>query len=328
VAAGLLLQIRGLSVTYSPHDGKHLRALDDACLEVAKGEVLGIVGESGCGKSTLANAILGLLPSNASIDTGAILFDARDLLSLSEPEYRAIRGRSISLVPQQPALSLNPVLTVGTQVAEVLRAHLSSTARQRRDRVCELLDEVGFDHSTEIYDAYPHQLSGGQRQRIVIAQAVACRPALVIADEPTSMLDGLLRSEIVALLSRLRQRYGTTIVFISHDPALCVAFADRIAVMYAGRIVEIGNSNQVLARPLHPYTQALAALARPSNFAVADTKKHFPGIQGEPPDAATVSTGCTFEPRCPERMEVCALRSPNEVVPEATRSVNCFKYGE
>jgi oligopeptide/dipeptide ABC transporter ATP-binding protein len=269
-----------------------------------------------------------LLPTNARIDTGAILLDARDLLSLSEPEYRAIRGRSISLVPQQPALSLNPVLTVGTQVAEVLRAHFSSTARQRRDRVCELLDEVGFDHPTQICDAYPHQLSGGQRQRIVIAQAVACRPALVIADEPTSMLDGLLRSEIVALLSRLRQRYGTAIVFISHDPALFVAFADRIAVMYAGQIVEIGNSKQVLARPLHPYTQALAALARPSNFAGAGTKKHFPAIQGEPPDSATLSTGCRFEPRCPERMGVCALRSPNEVVPEATRSVNCFIYGE
>jgi oligopeptide/dipeptide ABC transporter ATP-binding protein len=316
-----------LSVTYSLANGDDVRALDGIRLEIRRSEVLGILGESGCGKSTLAHAILGLLPSHARIERGEIFWHGRDLLRLPESELRAIRGREISWVTQHPALSLNPVMTVGCQVEEVLRAHLPSIARERRDRVCELLREVGFDQPTTIYDTYPHQLSGGQRQRIVIAQAVACRPALVIADEPTSKLDGPLRSEIVALLSKLRQRYGTAILVISHDPTLCATFADRVALMYAGRIVEVGNSAEVFARPLHPYTRALVGLARSSAVAGASAKGRFPRIEGEPPDATDFPVGCRFEPRCPERMEVCALRCPEDVAPEPTRSVSCFKYG-
>jgi len=245
---------------------------------------------------------------------------------LPESELRTLRGREISCVSQQPALSLNPVMKVGSQVAEVLRAHVPSTARERRDRVCELLQDVGFDQPT--HDAYPHQLSGGQRQRIVIAQAVACRPALLIADEPTSKLDGPLRSEIVALLLKLRQQYGTTILFITHDPILCAKFADRVALMYAGSIVEVGNSADVLERPLHPYTQALVELMRPSAVAGSSAKRRFPRIEGESPNPTALSTGCKFEPRCPERMEVCRVRYPETATPEPTQSVNCFKYVE
>jgi oligopeptide/dipeptide ABC transporter ATP-binding protein len=219
-------------------------------------------------------------------------------------------------------------MAVGNQVGEVLRAHVPSTSRERRDRVCELLREVGFEQPTTIYDAYPHQLSGGQRQRIVIAQAVACRPALLIADEPTSKLDGLLRSEIVVLLSKLRERYGTAIVLITHDPALCATIADRVALMYAGRMVEAGNSAEVFARPLHPYTQALVALVRSSVVLETSTKIQFPRIEGESPDPTALSIGCRFEPRCSERMEVCAHRRPEDVATEPTRFVNCFKYGE
>jgi oligopeptide/dipeptide ABC transporter ATP-binding protein len=191
-----------------------------------------------------------------------------------------------------------------------------------------LLREVGFEQPATIYEAYPHQLSGGQRQRVVIAQSVACRPALLIADEPTSKLDGLLRSEIVGLLSKLRERHGTAIAVITHDPTLCATFADRVALMYAGRIVELGNSAEVFARPLHPYTRALVALMRSSMVAGSSTKEHFPRIEGESPDPTAVSIGCSFEPRCAERMGVCALRCPEDVAPENTRSVNCFKYGE
>ena len=323
-----LLEIRELSVTYCPASGDNVRALRNIRLEIRGSEIVGILGESGCGKSTLAHATLGLLPAHARIEQGEIFWQGRNLLGLPESELRAVRGRYISLVSQQPALSLNPVLTVGTQIGEVLRAHVPSARRERRDRVCELLGEVGFEQPNAVYDAYPHQLSGGQRQRIVIAQAVACRPALLIADEPTSKLDGLLSSEILALLSELRKRYGTAIVVISHDPTLCAAFADRIVLMYAGRIVEAGNSAAVFARPLHPYTRALVGLMRSSTVAGVGAKISFPRIDGESPDPTTISIGCSFEPRCPERLEVCALRSPEDAVPEPSRCVSCFKYDE
>lgn len=323
-----LLRIQGLSVTYSPASGEVVCALEDTSLEIRCGEVLGILGESGCGKSTLANAVLGLLPSQAKTDSGEILFHGFDLLKLSETELRAIRGREISLAPQDPALSLNPVMTVGNQVAEVLRAHLPLNAEQRRDRVCELFREVGFDEPAVIYDAYSHQLSGGQRQRIVIAQAVACRPALVIADEPTSKLDAASRSEIVGLLSRMRDNHGTSIMVISHDPTLFAALADRVALMYAGHVVEVGTCADILKRPLHPYTQALVRVARSAMVAREGAKSRFPRISGDPPDPTAVRVGCHFEPRCSERMAVCANRRPREVAPEPMRFVSCFKYGE
>ncbi len=323
-----LVQIRGLSVTYSPVDGDVVRALEDIGLEIRCGEFFGILGESGCGKSTLATALLRLLPAHAKTESGEILFQGRDLLKLSEPELCTIRGQEISLVPQDPALSLNPVLTVGNQVAEVLRAHLPLKAKERRDRVNELLREVGFDQASATYDAYPHQLSGGQRQRIVIAQAVACRPALVIADEPTSKLDPASRSEIVSLLSRMRERHGIAIMLISHDPTLLATLADRVALMYAGRVVEVGTCAGILKRPLHPYTQALLQVARSAVVTREGAKAHFPRIDGEAPDPTSLPAGCCFEPRCSERMEMCAHRSPREVAPEPTRSVSCFKYGE
>ena len=323
-----LLQIRDLSVTYRPASGDNVHALENVRLDIRRGEVVGILGESGCGKSTLAHTILGLLPARTWIEHGEIFWHGRNLLDLPESELRPVRGRYISLIPQQPALSLNPIMAVGTQIGEVLRAHVPSTRKERRDRVYELLREVGFEQPNSVYDAYPHQLSGGQRQRIVIAQAVACRPALLIADEPTSKLDGLLRSEIVQVLSDLRERFGTAIVVISHDPSVCATFADRIVLMYAGRILETGNCRDVFASPLHPYTQALVGLMHSSTIAGARAKASFPTITGESPDPTIISTGCSFEPRCPVRMEVCALRHPEDVTPELARSVNCFKYDE
>jgi oligopeptide/dipeptide ABC transporter ATP-binding protein len=321
-------QVRDLTVTYSPEDGEPIRALDGVRIEVRSGEIVGILGESGCGKSTLATALLRLLAPHAKCQGGTILVGGRDLLNLSERELRAIRGREISLIPQDPALSLNPVMTAGAQVGEVLRAHLPLTAQQRRDRVTELLREVGFDHPQEIYSAYPHQLSGGQRQRIAIAQAVACRPALLIADEPTSKLDATLQAEIVTLLSQIRRQHGTAILVISHDPTLFAGFADRIAVMYAGRIVEVGNSAEIFGRPLHPYTQALVRIATSSVVKGSRARVRLPAIEGESPDPTCIPVGCRFEPRCSERMDVCSRRYPREFMPEPSRPVNCFKYGE
>jgi oligopeptide/dipeptide ABC transporter ATP-binding protein len=323
-----LAQVRDLTVTYSPEDGAPIRALDGVSIEVRRGEVVGILGESGCGKSTLASALLRLLPAHARCDSGTILVGGRDLLNLSERELRAMRGREISLIPQDPALALNPVMTVGTQISEVLRAHLPLNSPQRRKRVAELLCEVGFDQPEQIYSAYPHQLSGGQRQRIAIAQAVACRPALVIADEPTSKLDATLQAGMIALLSRIRRELGMSILVISHDPTLFAGFADRIAVMYAGRIVEVGHTVEIFGRPLHPYTQALIRIATTAMLTGERARMRLPAIAGESPDPTCIPVGCRFEPRCSERMDVCSHRYPREFMPEPSRPVNCFKYGE
>ena len=318
-----------MSVSYALQDGTQIRAVDDLSLAVRSVEVVGILGESGCGKSTLANAILRLLPGHAGCERGAVYFRGRDLLRMSEANLRAIRGRDISVVPQDPALTLNPVLNAGSQIAEVLRAHLPLRANERRARVLELLAEVGFDRPEEIYGAYPHQLSGGQRQRVAIAQAISCEPALLIADEPTSKLDAPLQAEIIALLGRIRREHGIAIVMISHDPAVFAGFADRVAVMYAGRVVEIGTTAQIFRNPLHPYTQALVQIARSEVGAAPRAgRMRFAAIDGEAPDPSCLPAGCRFHPRCPDRMEVCSQRYPQAFLPEPSRPVNCFKYGE
>ncbi len=284
-----LLRIQGLSVAYAQLMGEPIHALDDVSFDLRRGEVLGILGESGCGKSTLANTVLGLLPLHAQLQAGQILFHDRNLLQLLELELRAIRGRAISMIPQEPALSLNPVMKVGDQIAEVLRAHLPLTAKQRRHRVFDLLEEVGFAEPTRIAHAYPHQLSGGQRQRIVIAQAIACDPAVLIADEPTSKLDGPLRAEIVHLLSKMQQKHGTAILLISHDLTLIAELADRVALMFAGRIIEVGARQEMFARPRHPYTKALLQLAHSSLIAVPGARLRFPKIEGDFATQATES---------------------------------------
>lgn len=325
-AGDYLIRVHDLAVTYGAGEGVPIRAVDGVSLDIRPAEIVGILGESGCGKSTLASALLRLLPPGAKCE-GRILFRDRDLVNLSEAELHTIRGREIALIPQDPALSLNPVITAGALIGEVLRAHLPLSAAQRRQRVLELLCEVGFDRPEEIYSAYPHQLSGGQRQRIAIAQAVACRPALLVADEPTSKLDATLQSEIIALLSKIGQQHGTAILIIGHDPAIFAGFADRIAVMYAGRIVEAGSSVEILGRALHPYTQALVRIAS-SLMNSTGAISRIPAIAGESPDPGRIPNGCRFEPRCSERMDVCSQRYPPESLPEPSRPVNCFKYGQ
>jgi peptide/nickel transport system ATP-binding protein len=321
-----LLEIKALNVTFSQEKGESVHALDGVSLTVNSGEIVGILGESGCGKSTLANATLGLLSRSAKIE-GEVLFDGASLLSLPEAKFQPIRGARISLAPQEPALALNPVMTVGTQIAEVLRAHLPLNRQERRERVNELLREVGFDNPDQLAGAYPHQLSGGQRQRIVLAQAIACHPALLIADEPTSKLDASLRTDIAGLFSRLHQKHKMAILLISHDVGFVSALSNRIALMYAGSVVEVGSRWEVLSRPLHPYTQDLLRLAR-SAMAAVNSRKHFVTIGGPRLDAERPADGCRFEPHCSERMAVCTARVPQEVNPEPARSVACFKYGE
>jgi peptide/nickel transport system ATP-binding protein len=323
----IFFEIRNLAVTYSPESDRPIRALDGIKLGIYPGEVIGILGESGCGKSTLANALLRLLPQHAKLE-GAIFFRDRDLLRLTDKSFREIRGREISLIPQDPASALNPVIKVGSQIREVLRAHFPTKGEQSRDRVMDLLREVGFVKPDNIYSAYPHQLSGGQRQRIVIAQAAACRPTLLIADEPTSKLDPALKAEIVALLSQIRKQHGTAILVISHDPTVLAGLADHIAVMYAGRIVEVGTSAAIFSRPLHPYTEALMRIATSSVITGAMVKGRVPSIEGESPNPSCLPVGCRFESRCSERMDICSRQYPLEFMPEPSRPVNCFKYEE
>ncbi len=321
-----LALVHELSVTYLPDSDQPVHALDHACLEIRPGELVGILGESGSGKSTLAAALLKLLPTDARYDSGTIYFRGRDLLALPETALRRIRGAEIALIPQDPALALNPVIRVGDQIAEVLRAHARMTRRDRRTRVEELLAEVGFNRPRPIYHAYPHQLSGGQRQRVVIAQAVACRPKLVIADEATSKLDASLQAEIIALMREISQRHRMAFIVISHDPTVLAGFVDRIAVMYAGRIVEEGCIEDIFRRPLHPYTQALVRLSA-RYLPSARTRVRFPAIDGEPPNLTGRIVGCPFAPRCPERMQVCTERDLRETIPKLSQRVSCFKYG-
>jgi oligopeptide/dipeptide ABC transporter ATP-binding protein len=323
-----LCEILGLSISYALENNVRVRALDHVNLGVRAGEVIGILGESGSGKSTLAAAILRLLSANACRHGGTVLFQGRDLWEMSESELRQVRGREISAVLQDPALALNPVLTVGSQIAEPMRAHLTLSGQQRRMRVLELLADVGFDNPEEVYGAYPHQLSGGQRQRIAIAQAISCHPPLLIADEPTSKLDAPLQAEIIAMLARIHREQGLAILLISHDPAIFAGFVDRIAVMYAGKIIELGPTAQVFREPLHPYTQALVQIARQAFTNSGPARARFAAIEGESPDPSNLPAGCRFYPRCSVRMDVCDVRDPQTFLPEPSRPVNCFKYGE
>jgi ABC-type glutathione transport system ATPase component len=255
-----LLQVRELTVEY--RDGHEISPVaKGVSFDVAAGEALGFLGESGCGKTTIALAILGMLPANGSVVNGSIEFRGRKLLSLNESEWQRIRGAEMSLIFQEPALALNPVMRVGDQIAEVLRAHRTSNRfpwrayNDIRPRVLAMLAEVQLP--AEIYSAYPHQLSGGQRQRIVIAQALACRPELVIADEPTASLDSTTQAEILALLKGLKDRLGVAFIFISHNPAMLQKIADRVAVFSGAGIVEEGATTKILRQPVHPYTRSL-----------------------------------------------------------------------
>ena len=257
----VLAQVTNLTVRYMVNTTPAISALDNVSLSVWPGEVLAIVGESGSGKSTLTAALLRLLPPNAHC-TGSMLFDGEDLLGMHERELQHVRGARLSLIHQDPASALNPVLRIRTQISEVLRAHLRMNPAERRVRVRELLSEVGFDDPERIASSYAHQLSGGQRQRVVVAQAIACRPALIIADESTSKLDGLLQAEIMELLSGIVRRHGTALTWITHELATIAGFANRLAVMHAGQIVEEGPTLDLLRRPKHPYTQELIGLTR------------------------------------------------------------------
>ncbi len=323
-----LLEIRDLVIHYASGEGSPVVAVDEVSLDVEEGEVVGLLGESGCGKTTVLLAVLGLLPPPARVMRGSIRFRGRELLALGGPDLRRVRGAEISIVFQEPTLALNPVRRVGPQVAEVAHAHGQASAHRCREEASSMLAAVGFAEVDRIYHAYPHELSGGQRQRVVFAQALVCRPALVLADEPTAALDSTTQAELRGLLSALQDRFRLALLLVSHDLGALGALARRVLVMYAGRLVEAGRPGQVFHDPLHPYSRGLlrAWPRAVAPLASAETRLPEP-IPGAPPDLARLPPGCAFEPRCPERLPACTERPPQEVRPADDRRVRCFTYG-
>jgi oligopeptide/dipeptide ABC transporter ATP-binding protein len=322
-----ILEVRELHVAYRSGNGAALHAVNGVSFDVGSGEILGVLGESGSGKSTLAAALLRLLPENGAITGGSALLDGIDVLRANPLELQNIRGKRASIIYQEPSTALHPTIRVGDQINEVLRAHEPMDAAARRARTQQILRTIFSSDLDRIYSSYPHQLSGGQRQRVLIAQAIACRPALLIADEPTASLDPITQHEILALFKALRAELNLAIILIAHNPALLAGFADRIAVMYAGKIAELGPAEEILLSPQHPYTKALLrCMPRLESAGARDRKAPLPTIPGTTPNLAVLSQGCAFEPRCIDRMQLCQARDPQSVVVSDTHGVSCLKF--
>ena len=299
-----------------------VRVVDDVSFAIGRGEILALAGESGSGKSITALSILGLVPPPGRISAGSIRLDGRELLTLDERELRHIRGMRIGFVFQEPMTALNPVFSIGDQIAEALQVHGLAKGAAARARAVELLDAVRIQDPARRARDFPHQLSGGMRQRVLIAAAIACRPSLVIADEPTTALDATVQAEILDLLVAMRQESGLSLLLITHDLGIVARVADRVAVMYAGRIVETGPARGVLAAPGHPYTRGLLA-SLPGSI----PGRRLEAIPGAVPDLAALPPGCAFAPRCPARFAACDASRPGDFTVSRAHSARCFLIG-
>jgi oligopeptide/dipeptide ABC transporter ATP-binding protein len=293
-------------VAFESYQGK-ARVLDKVGLAIGPGEILGLVGESGCGKSVTARCVLRLIPSPPGrIESGQIWFGGQDILKLNTRELRRIRGNAISMIFQEPMTSLNPVYTVGKQMAEVVRIHQKVSPAEARAICAEMLAQVNLPDPMESLDKYPHELSGGMRQRVMIALALSCEPALLIADEPTTALDVTVQGQVLSVLTELVRQKGTSVLFITHDMGVVAQLCDRVCVMYAGRIAEVAPVHKLFARPAHPYTQGLIQ-AIPG----VDKKiKALSAIPGQVPDLSQPPSGCRFHPRCEQRHDPCDQVAP------------------
>ena len=315
----VILSVEDITVDYGT-SGKPARAVDQVSFQLARGEFLGIVGESGCGKSTLLFAIAQLLSPPAQLVSGTVTFKGRDIVGLTGEALRTLRWRDYSVVMQSAMNALNPVMTIAAQYEDAMRAHGVGQAAQIRARGREVLALVGID--AVHLKSYPHQLSGGMRQRVMIAMALLLSPDLIVMDEPTSALDVVAQRSLMVQVKELQRRLGFAVIFVTHDMSLVGHFSDRLAVMYAGRIVEIGPTRPLFAHPQHPYTRGLLD----SFPSVYGPKVHLKGIPGAPPDLADLPSGCRFRPRCPDVMPRCAEVEP-ALSPAAEARVRCLLYG-
>jgi oligopeptide/dipeptide ABC transporter ATP-binding protein len=318
-----LLEVRNLRTTFQTSAGA-VRAVDGVSWDVQEGETVALVGESGCGKSVSALSIMRLVAEPAGrIEGGEIIYKGRDLLKLSEPEMRRVRGREIAMVFQEPMTSLNPVLTIGRQLTEGLEIHLGMDTAAAQARAVELLGMVGIPDPARRLAQYPHHFSGGMRQRMMIAMALACNPSLILADEPTTALDVTIQAQILELMRDLSRRLGVAMLIITHNLGVVARYADRVNVMYAGRIIEQGAAAEIYGNPRHPYT---LGLLRSVPRLDEPRRARLDPIQGQPPDLTRLPPGCAFAPRCAYRVERCAAEVPplEEVAPGHTSA--CWEW--
>src|SRR6267142_360064 len=301
---GRLLEVKHLKTHFPTRTGL-VRAVDDVSFYLDRGELLGLVGESGCGKSITALSIMRLISPPGRIVGGEITFDGKNLLKLSDAEMRQIRGDDIAMIFQDPMTSLNPVFTVGEQIAEALRLHRKLSRKAARAAAIEAMQEVAIPDPARRVDDYPHQLSGGMRQRVMIAMALACDPKLLIADEPTTALDVTIQAQILELLNELRKNRELAVLLITHDLGVVAEVADRVAVMYTGKIVEESPVDELFARPKHPYTQGLLRSIPRIDLAAVAKKERLETIEGTVPSPTELPPGCHFAPRCPYRLPRC-----------------------
>jgi oligopeptide/dipeptide ABC transporter ATP-binding protein len=321
VTTGPLLDIRRLSTHYVSARGTRVtRAVDDVTLSLDQGQTLGIVGESGSGKTTLALTLLRMLPPAARVVSGEMLFEGSDLLKKPEHEMRRIRGKRIAMILQDPMMSLNPLFTVGDQVAEPIRVHEGATRRSAWRRATELLKAVRIAAPERRVGEYPHQLSGGMRQRIVGAIAISCEPKILIADEPTTSLDLTIQAQYLKLLRDLQRAHNLALIFITHNLGIVAKMCDQVAVMYAGRLVEAGPVKQIYNSPAHPYTRALLE----SIPRLGDSRQRLTAIEGQPPDPSAPPPGCAFHPRCPKVMDRCRTEAPPEFRVADSQTSRCW----
>jgi peptide/nickel transport system ATP-binding protein len=313
-----VLSVRDLRVHYGTVRGA-VRAVDGVSLEIGAREVLGLVGESGCGKSTLGRGVLGLVPEGAFAE-GQVLYGGRNLVGLSPKELRRLRGPELGLIFQEPMTRLDPLQRIEDHFRETLEQHEPNlTDREIRARSLETLGQMGIPPTR--FRQYPHEFSGGMRQRIMIALALVLRPALLVADEPTTSLDVIVEAQILRILADLKENFGTALLLITHNLGIVAEACDRVAVMYAGKIVEDGPARDVFAAPAHPYTRELLR----STISLETIELH--SIPGAPPNLIDPPPGCRFHPRCPDAMHVCAWKQPIDVEPEADRRVQCWLHG-
>lgn len=319
--AETLLEVSNLKVSFNTAAGI-IKAVDDVSFTMDRGETLGLVGESGCGKSVTALSLLRLIPNPpGEICGGQVIWEGRDLLKLPLPELIGIRGREIGTIFQEPLTSFNPVQSIGSQISEVLRVHTQLNPLQIQERVLEMLNRVGISNPQRSYDSYPHELSGGMRQRAMIAMALICQPRLVIADEPTTALDVTIQAQILDLLFELQTELKMSVLLITHNLGIVAGNAQKVAVMYAGKVVETAPVREVFKNPLHPYTVGLLA-----SIPKINQQEPLMAIPGMIPDPLQLPKGCHFEPRCSKALDRCRSEYPSEKEVTPGRRVRCWLY--